>query len=54
MEEYVGRHTFTVQEMLSSEPICLNLEYNENKKAVELRVKAELKDSDELLGPPSP
>lgn len=54
MEEYVGRQGYTVQELLSSEAICLNLEFNENKKAVELRVKAELKDSDEPLGPPSP
>jgi hypothetical protein len=54
MEEYVGRHSFTVQEMLSNEPIWLNLDYNENKKAVELRVTARLKDSDESQGPPSP
>jgi hypothetical protein len=40
--------------MLSSEPLWINLDYNENKKAAELRVRAELKESNESQGPPSP
>ena len=54
MEEYVGRNSFSIQEMLSNEPIWINLDYNENKKATELRVRAGLKDSIESQGPPSP
>ncbi len=54
MEEFVGRNSFSIQEMLSSEPIWINLDYNDNKKAAELRVRAGLKDSNDSQGPPSP
>jgi len=54
MEEYVGRHSFSIQGILSNEPIWINLDYNEYKKAAELRVRAELKDCNESQGPPSP
>ncbi len=40
--------------MLSNEPLWINLDYNENKKAAELRVRGELKESNESQGPPSP